>query len=113
MSLGESITLAELEADPYPALARLRADFAHFDGLVREHQRALHHDEQVHCSVIHVLPASVWRAGPAQLVGDAEHACSPMLAQGAALCLGDSWLLAQLLSTKRSSMLRSMPSSRR
>ena len=25
MSLGESITLAELEADPYPALARLRA----------------------------------------------------------------------------------------
>ena len=26
MSLGESITLAELEADPYPALARLRAD---------------------------------------------------------------------------------------
>ena len=26
MSLGASITLAELEADPYPALARLRAD---------------------------------------------------------------------------------------
>jgi cytochrome P450 len=26
MSFGESITLAELEADPYPALARLRAD---------------------------------------------------------------------------------------
>jgi 2-polyprenyl-6-methoxyphenol hydroxylase-like FAD-dependent oxidoreductase len=80
-------------------LSRLRADFAHFDGLVQDYLRALHHDEQVHCSAIHVLPASVWRAGLAQLVGDAAHGCSPMLAQGTAMCLEDSWLLAQLLST--------------
>ncbi|MEV4475310.1 FAD-dependent monooxygenase [Nonomuraea sp. NPDC049504] len=38
-----------------------------------------------------------WNRGRVVLVGDAAHACPPTLAQGAALCLEDAAVLAELL----------------
>ncbi|MFB4315984.1 FAD-dependent oxidoreductase [Actinomadura sp. 21ATH] len=38
-----------------------------------------------------------WNRGRTVLIGDAAHACPPTLAQGAAQCLEDAWVLAELL----------------
>ncbi|ROO88047.1 2-polyprenyl-6-methoxyphenol hydroxylase-like FAD-dependent oxidoreductase [Actinocorallia herbida] len=38
-----------------------------------------------------------WNRGRTILIGDAAHACPPTLAQGAAQCLEDAWVLAELL----------------
>ncbi|MGC5009201.1 FAD-dependent oxidoreductase [Streptosporangium sp. DT93] len=38
-----------------------------------------------------------WNRGAVVLVGDAAHACPPTLAQGAAMCLEDALVLAELL----------------
>jgi 2-polyprenyl-6-methoxyphenol hydroxylase-like FAD-dependent oxidoreductase len=80
-------------------LSRLRQRFAGFGDPVQQYLAALDHDEEVLCSAIHVLGASVWRADRVVLVGDAAHGCSPMLAQGAAMAIEDGWVLAEVLAT--------------
>ncbi|MFD3333197.1 FAD-dependent oxidoreductase [Streptomyces sp. NPDC058700] len=44
-----------------------------------------------------LLVEGAWHRGRVVLVGDAAHCCPPTLAQGAALSLEDSWVLAQML----------------
>lgn len=44
-----------------------------------------------------LLVAAPWNRGRAVLIGDAVHACPPTLAQGAAMCLEDASVLAELL----------------
>ncbi|NEA98471.1 FAD-dependent monooxygenase [Streptomyces sp. SID13726] len=39
----------------------------------------------------------VWHRGRAVVIGDAAHACPPLIAQGAAMCLEDAVLLAELV----------------
>ncbi|MFI7006627.1 FAD-dependent monooxygenase [Streptomyces sp. NPDC050145] len=46
-----------------------------------------------------MLVEGSWHRGRVVLVGDAAHCCPPTLAQGAALSLEDSWVLAQLLTS--------------
>jgi len=41
-----------------------------------------------------------WHRGRVVLIGDAAHACPPTLAQGAAMCLEDASVLAELLTTR-------------
>jgi len=43
--------------------------------------------------------ARAWSAGPVVLLGDAAHACSPTLSQGAAMALEDAVVLAEELRT--------------
>ncbi|MFJ9119419.1 FAD-dependent oxidoreductase [Streptomyces sp. NPDC102394] len=45
-----------------------------------------------------LLVEGSWHRGRVVLVGDAAHCCPPTLAQGAAMSLEDSWVLAQLLT---------------
>ncbi|PZT70752.1 2-polyprenyl-6-methoxyphenol hydroxylase [Streptomyces sp. SW4] len=45
-----------------------------------------------------LLVEGAWHRGRVVLAGDAAHCCPPTLAQGAALSLEDSWVLAQLLT---------------
>ncbi|MFC9259037.1 FAD-dependent oxidoreductase [Streptomyces hydrogenans] len=44
-----------------------------------------------------LLVEGSWHRGRVVLVGDAAHCCPPTMAQGAALSLEDSWVLAQML----------------
>lgn len=44
-----------------------------------------------------LLVPAPWNRGRAVLIGDAAHACPPTLAQGAAMCLEDASVLAELL----------------
>ncbi|MEV3854100.1 FAD-dependent oxidoreductase [Streptomyces sp. NPDC050095] len=46
-----------------------------------------------------MLVEGSWHRGRVVLTGDAAHCCPPTLAQGAALSLEDSWVLAQLLTS--------------
>lgn len=46
-----------------------------------------------------LLVPAPWNRGRAVLIGDAAHACPPTLAQGAAMCLEDASVLAELLLT--------------
>jgi len=43
-----------------------------------------------------VLVDEPWHRGRAMVVGDAAHACPPLIAQGAAMCMEDAVLLAEL-----------------
>ncbi|MEU9193154.1 FAD-dependent oxidoreductase [Streptomyces hundungensis] len=46
------------------------------------------------------LVKGAWHRGRVVLVGDAAHACPPTLAQGAAMSLEDTWVLAELLGSQ-------------
>ncbi|MEY9211832.1 FAD-dependent oxidoreductase [Thermobifida halotolerans] len=50
-----------------------------------------------HTAFESLLVPAPWNRGRVVLVGDAAHACPPTLAQGAAMCLEDAWVLAELL----------------
>ena len=45
-----------------------------------------------------VLVDEPWHRGRALVIGDAAHACPPLIAQGAAMCLEDAVLLAELVT---------------
>ncbi|MGW4911925.1 FAD-dependent monooxygenase [Streptomyces sp. NPDC004270] len=46
-----------------------------------------------------VLVDEDWHRGRAMVIGDAAHACPPLIAQGAAMCMEDAVLLAELVTT--------------
>jgi 2-polyprenyl-6-methoxyphenol hydroxylase-like FAD-dependent oxidoreductase len=46
-----------------------------------------------------VLVEQPWYRGRAVIIGDAAHACPPLIAQGAAMCAEDAVLLAELVTT--------------
>ncbi|MER5516655.1 FAD-dependent monooxygenase [Streptomyces sp. NPDC002763] len=45
-----------------------------------------------------VLVDEDWYRGRAMVIGDAAHACPPLIAQGAAMCMEDAVLLAELVT---------------
>ncbi|MFF4315157.1 FAD-dependent monooxygenase [Streptomyces sp. 900105755] len=45
-----------------------------------------------------VLVDEDWHRGRALVIGDAAHACPPLIAQGAAMCMEDAVLLAELVT---------------
>ncbi|MFJ9562275.1 FAD-dependent monooxygenase [Streptomyces fuscichromogenes] len=45
-----------------------------------------------------VLVDEDWHRGRAMVIGDAAHACPPLIAQGAAMCMEDAVLLAELVT---------------
>jgi 2-polyprenyl-6-methoxyphenol hydroxylase-like FAD-dependent oxidoreductase len=53
-------------------------------------------DGQVHFGPAEEIERDRWRAGRVLLVGDAAHACSPTLAQGASMAFEDAVVLAEL-----------------
>jgi 2-polyprenyl-6-methoxyphenol hydroxylase-like FAD-dependent oxidoreductase len=54
--------------------------------------------EDVHFAALHEVTGSDWVRDRTVLVGDAAHACSPSMAQGGAMALENSVVLAELLA---------------
>ena len=79
---------------------RLRDHFAGFGGLVRDYLDCLESDEQIHCGPIEWLELDRWHVGRVVLIGDAAHATSPNMAEGACLALEDALVLAENLQSK-------------
>ena len=77
-------------------LAGLRERFAGFAAPVPELLDQLPTRTQVHAAPIEQVAAERWGRGAVVLVGDAAHAMSPNMAQGAALAFEDALVLAGL-----------------
>jgi 2-polyprenyl-6-methoxyphenol hydroxylase-like FAD-dependent oxidoreductase len=78
--------------------ARLRALFASFAEPAAAILRALDHASAVHTSVIEEVSIPSWARGRVLLVGDAAHATSPNMAEGAAMAVEDALVLAECLA---------------
>jgi 2-polyprenyl-6-methoxyphenol hydroxylase-like FAD-dependent oxidoreductase len=92
-----NVTEAAVQDPLAGRLARLRRRFAGFAPAVQRHLAALHADDEVHWAPIHWLPRRVWRRGRVVLIGDAAHACSPMMGQGGSMAVEDALVLGRLL----------------
>ena len=55
----------------------------------------------VHTRIEYLLVEDPWYRGRVIVVGDAAHACPPLVAQGAAMCAEDSVVLAELVTGDR------------
>ena len=78
-------------AAPADPLARVREVFGGFGGPVPAVLEAV---EKVQVALTDEVEIGAWSRGPVVLVGDAAHATSPTLAQGAAMALEDAVVLA-------------------
>lgn len=63
--------------------------------------RLLQHADHAYFAPIEEVVPPTWASRRVVLVGDAAHASSPNMAQGAAMALEDALLLADLLATNQ------------
>ncbi|MCX4759537.1 FAD-dependent monooxygenase [Streptomyces sp. NBC_01275] len=83
---------------PRAPLALMRERGAGYDGLWGKIIASLPDDTAVDYRWIEsVLVDGDWHRGRTMVIGDAAHACPPLIAQGAAMCLEDAVLLAELV----------------
>ncbi len=80
-------------------LGRFRERFAGFGGQVPQILAALESPDQLIHNDLEELPAGPWFDGRAVLIGDAAHALTPNMGQGAAMALEDSMVLVELLAS--------------
>lgn len=82
-----------------PQLAQtMRERIAEYGGLLRELAPLISDSAQVVYKPMHnVLLPAPWHRGRVVVIGDAAHATTPHLAQGAAMAIEDAVLLAELL----------------
>ena len=79
-------------------LDRLRALFAEFAEPVPSIFRALEDWHSIHFSPIEEIVVDTWVEGRVVLIGDAAHATSPNMAEGASMALEDALVLAHMLA---------------
>uniref|UniRef100_UPI0035CB9F6F FAD-dependent monooxygenase n=1 Tax=uncultured Sphingomonas sp. TaxID=158754 RepID=UPI0035CB9F6F len=79
-------------------LRDLKALFSGFSSPLRCVITSLPETAQVHCARLAEVPARPWATQHSVLIGDASHASSPSMAQGAAMAIEDAVLLASLLA---------------
>jgi len=75
---------------------RLMEEFRDFDGPARE--AFLELGEGLHFGGAQEIDRDEWRSGRVVLIGDAAHACSPVLTQGGSLAIEDGVVLADRLA---------------
>jgi len=72
-----------------------------FSGFGEPVPRLLDHAADAYFAPIEEVAAPAWTAQGIVLIGDAAHASSPNMAQGAAMAAEDALVLAELLATRR------------
>jgi 2-polyprenyl-6-methoxyphenol hydroxylase-like FAD-dependent oxidoreductase len=81
-----------------PAAAILRERSAGYGGIWGQIRAGLRDDTPVNYQWIEwLLVDGPWHRGRVVLIGDAVHACPPLIAQGAAMCVEDAVVLAEIL----------------
>jgi hypothetical protein len=84
---------------PRAPLALLRERGAGYGGTWGKILAALPEDTAVDYRWIEaILVDQPWHRGRAVVIGDAAHACPPLIAQGAAMCMEDAVLLAETVT---------------
>jgi 2-polyprenyl-6-methoxyphenol hydroxylase-like FAD-dependent oxidoreductase len=87
---------------PEDRLARLKAAFGGFGGPAPDVLRLITVPEQLIHADIEEVTLRRWVRGPVALLGDAAHAMTPNLGQGAGMAIEDAFVLATLLANSRS-----------
>lgn len=82
--------------------ARFRERFREFGGAVPEVLRTLERDDQLIHGDIEEVKLARWAEGCTVLLGDAAHAMTPNLGQGAAMAMEDAWALSEALGEEPS-----------
>ena len=77
--------------------SRLQERFADFGGLARDALPRLGADESIHFGSAEEIARDQWRVGRVLLIGDAAHACSPIIGQGGAMAMEDAVVLGDVL----------------
>lgn len=86
------------EPDPLAGrLERFRARFESFGGQVPEVLETLRASEELIHNDLEELAPGDWHRGRVGLIGDAAHALTPNMGQGAAMALEDAMVLVELL----------------
>jgi 2-polyprenyl-6-methoxyphenol hydroxylase-like FAD-dependent oxidoreductase len=83
-------------------LVRFRALFHDFAEPVPRILSQLEDFDAIHFSPIEEVVIHTWGRGRVMLIGDAAHATSPNMAEGASMALEDALLLPEMLATHRS-----------
>ena len=102
---GRVYCYADTSADSSPqpgdnVLGRLADLLAGFSPPVPSILDSLRPDEAVHVAPIEEVALDQWSSGSVLLVGDAAHATSPNMAEGAAMALEDGLVLAECLASE-------------
>jgi FAD-dependent urate hydroxylase len=95
---GDVIASPDAASPAANEVARLRALFAEFAEPAATILEALDDATAVHTSVIEEVTIDSWVRGRVLLVGDAAHATSPNMAEGAAMAIEDALVLAECLA---------------
>ncbi|WP_340562327.1 FAD-dependent monooxygenase [Streptomyces sp. GSL17-111] len=106
--MGEDLAYTMFVIDaPLPDEAPRRAEYtdrvtrlaAHYGGPVWAEIRRHLADAEIHHTAFTHYQARHWTSGRLALAGDAAHCMPPTLAQGAAMCLEDAQVLAEVLTS--------------
>lgn len=96
--LEENLDPAFIGEHPYGKV--LKAHGAGYGGMWGEIRDSLADDAVVNYQWIEsILVPDPWFRGRCIVIGDAVHACPPLIAQGAAMCVEDAVVLAELLTS--------------
>ncbi|HKA23617.1 MAG TPA: FAD-dependent monooxygenase [Candidatus Eisenbacteria bacterium] len=89
---------AEFEDPVKGRLARFREHFGDFGGHFPAALTALTRDEELIHARLGDVRLTSWTRPGAALLGDAAHAMTPNVAQGAAMAIEDAWVLAECVA---------------
>ena len=81
-------------------VSRLRSIFAGFDGPVTPLLNAADRQTDIHFGLIEQLRLHNWVKGRVVVMGDAAHASSPSMAEGAGMAMEDALVLAEEIHSK-------------
>lgn len=84
---------------PDQALAFIREQLAHFPEHMPEVLKAMRPEQLIHGDLCDIAALRTWYRGRVVLVGDAAHATTPNIGQGAGQAIEDAWALAHNLAT--------------
>lgn len=90
---------AEIAPDQPGGVEMMRAVFADFGEPARSILSSLANETVVHTGMIEEVHLPQWHLGRVLLLGDAAHATSPNMAEGAAMALEDALVLAEVLTS--------------
>ncbi|MGO4355090.1 FAD-dependent monooxygenase [Rhizobium sp. RAF36] len=99
LSTDETYIYADCQTPEFAdgSIANLKELFRDFGGALGPVVAGLRNDTQVHRAALQEVPARRWIADRLVLIGDAAHATSPSVAQGAAMAIEDGVVLASIL----------------
>ncbi len=92
------VAAAEGAHDRVEPVRILRDLFSSFAAPLRPIVESLNAAQPIHAARLREIPAQIRHKGRTVLIGDAAHATSPSMAQGAGMALEDALVLAELLS---------------